>query len=182
MISRKMEIPKDKYMKGHRVKLYPTPEQKEFLNKCIDVDRAMYNWGIEQQNKQYEEYLNGNREKATLNLFDMSKKYTKLRSTTPWLSEIPHATGKSGLIKLSYAYDLFFKKVSRKPRFKSKKNLQHNSFYTRSNRVYFDNDSLKIEGLSSKIKIKFSTEKIKFREIIKPNKMMYRFYKIKQSE
>ena len=35
----------DKYMKGYRLRIYPTEEQKKLINRYIDLYRVVYNWG-----------------------------------------------------------------------------------------------------------------------------------------
>ena len=44
---------------GFRTKLDPTKEQAEYLARACGTARLVFNWGLGQWIKQYEEYKNG---------------------------------------------------------------------------------------------------------------------------
>ena len=66
--------------------------------------------------KAYEE------DKKTLTYYDNAKALTQLKKELVWLKEVNSQSLQATLKDLSLAYDRFFKKISKFPKFKSKKN------------------------------------------------------------
>ena len=150
------EISKNLWYHGYRVQIFPTEEQKEFLDRCIDICRFIHNWALEQENKQYEEYLEGNTKYGFISFYDLESMFTKLRKELDFVESISYHSGLNVIRKVSKAYDAFFKKTARKPRFKSKKYAKP-SYEIRSESMWFEDNMLKIEGLKSLIYTKYYT-------------------------
>ena len=53
-------------IKAHKIRLNPTPEQEEYLRQAAGTRRFVYNWGLAQWRKHYQEYQEGKREKQPL--------------------------------------------------------------------------------------------------------------------
>lgn len=106
----------------YKFRLNPTPDQEVLLNKHFGSVRWVYNFFL---NQRKEEYLNN---KKSLNYYDQSAQLTKLKKLeeTSWLKEVNSQTLQFTLNSLENAYQNFFAKRSKFPRFKSKKS--RNSF------------------------------------------------------
>lgn len=55
-------------IKAHKIRLNPTPEQEEYLRRAAGTRRFVYNWGLAEWKKQYQEYKEGKREKKPTTL------------------------------------------------------------------------------------------------------------------
>lgn len=137
---------KTEYMKGYKIRIYPTESQALVIDKRIDISIAIYNWTIEQEKNQYELYLDGKSNKKFLSYYDLINLFTKFRNENPWVKEIPHGTGCKAIQRAFNAFKMFFKTSNRFPKFKSKKHLRKKSFGIRHDTVYFNDNMLRIEG------------------------------------
>lgn len=153
----KNEIPDNMWFHGYRVRIYPTSEQKEFLDKCFDINRFIYNWTIEQYEIQLEKYNKGEAEKRCLTYHKLCPIFTKMREKNDFVLQIPFQSARGSVLRACKAYDNFFHKNARKPKFKSKKKLKkrRQSFDTRNDRMHFEDNMLKIEGLDTLIYTKY---------------------------
>ena len=145
------------YMHGYKYKLYPTEEQKDQLDQFIDLFRYVYNWGIGKQEEIYKQYKQGTSKYSLYSFFQLGKMFVEERRKNEWLRKIPTSTAKLALRNVSNAYNRFFKKVSKHPKFKSKKNCKK-SFNTRHDRFKVKNNSIRIEGINTYISLGFNTE------------------------
>lgn len=130
------------------VKLYPTEQQKVFLDRQIDLFRHVYNWAL---GKQIESRDKG---EGFIKEGDMKKMFISYRAENEWLQELPMNTGREAIANVFNAYKLFFDKRSRFPKFKSRKKAKK-SFTVRNDwfAFYFRDDYVKISGLPKKEKI-----------------------------
>ena len=149
------------YYKGHKYKIYPTEEQKQKLDRFIDLYRYVYNWALAKEQEIYESYKNGESEKSFYTFFDLSKIFVQYRNSpeNKWLLELPNGTACNAINELVTAYTRFFNNISGYPKFKSKKNSKK-SFTTRNDRFYIDKNTVKIEGLdlNDRIQLGFDSE------------------------
>lgn len=106
--------------KAFKVRIYPTDVQKEFLSKQFGAVRFVYNRFLANRK---DEYLNN---KKSLNYYDDAKSLTELKQQDgyEWLYDINSQTLQASLRNLEVAYQNFFKKRTKFPRFHSKKNKQ----------------------------------------------------------
>jgi putative transposase len=106
----------------YKFRLEPSEEQKILLNKHFGSVRWTYNYFL---NQRKEEYLDN---KKSLNYYDQAKELTEIKKQEDksWLKEINSQTLQFSLNCLDIAYQRFFKKRTKFPRFKSKTN--RNSF------------------------------------------------------
>lgn len=141
-----ININKDCYMKGYKIQLFPTEEQKIFIDRCIELSRYIYNWTLELEINQYELWKLGKSDKKFLNFFDLCKLLSKERNNNTWLQYIPYNSAKGCMRRVLNAYERFFKGISNYPKFKNKKRCKK-SFNTNSSRMYFIDNMLRIEGL-----------------------------------
>lgn len=134
--------------KGYKIKLYPTETQKVFLNRQIELFRWVYNWVIEKESSQYMKFKNGEATKGFLGILDLFSLLKEEREKIDWLGEIPTHTAKEAIRNALNAFNKFFKKVCRYPKYKSKKTAKK-SFQVRNepNAFYFDGEYVRISGL-----------------------------------
>lgn len=134
--------------KGYKIKLYPTEAQKIFLNRQIELFRWVYNWAVEKEDSQYTKFKNGEAEKGFLGILDLYELLKKERLELEWLREISSHTAKEAIRNALNAFNKFFKKVCRYPKYKSKKTAKK-SFQVRNepNAFYFDGEYVRISGL-----------------------------------
>lgn len=103
-------------LKSYKYKLKPNEEQIVLLNKHFGSIRFVYNYFLNERKKEYES------NKQTLNYSDNSKSLTELKKQQEysWLNEINSQSLQTSLKHLDDAYNAFFKKRSKFPKFKSK--------------------------------------------------------------
>src|SRR5258708_9691915 len=106
--------------KAFKFRLYPTEKQAEFLFKQFGAVRFVYNRFLANRK---DEYINN---KKSLNYYTDAKLLTNLKQQDgyAWLYDINAQTLQSSLRNLDVAYQNFFKKRAKFPRFHSKKNKQ----------------------------------------------------------
>ena len=105
--------------KTFKYRCYPTPEQQVLLAKHFGAKRFVYNYFL---NERKSLYL---KNKTTLNYYDNAKSLTALKqSECEWMKEINSQSLQAALRDLDVAYNKFFRKEARFPRFKSKRDKQ----------------------------------------------------------
>ena len=110
---------------GFRYRLYPTGEQETLLAKAFGCARHAYNWAIDQRR---EAYANGER---TPSKFDLNKRMTLHKRELPWLTEVSDWVLKEAIADAVRAYDNFFAKRARFPRYKSKRSPRQSARWLR---------------------------------------------------
>ena len=103
-------------MRTYKYRIKPTEEQKVLIEKHLWCCRFVWNTFLWERKKAYEE------DKKTLTYYDNAKALTQLKKELVWLKEVNSQSLQAILKDLNLAYDRFFKKISKFPRFKSKKN------------------------------------------------------------
>ena len=164
--------PNTQYYKGHKYKIYPTEEQKQKLDRYIDLYRYVYNWALAREQEIYELYKNGKSNKSFYTHFDLNKLYIKFRNLpeNQWLLELPVGTAYNAIRDMISAYKNYFNKITKnKPIFKSKKNSKK-SFSTKKERFYIDNNCIRMEGLpyGDRIDLRFNCNISKNNTCINP--------------
>lgn len=116
-----------------KVRLYPSEMQEQKLWQSVGTARFIYNWTLARQE---ENYKNGGK---FIKDGDLRKEITKLKKTElNWLNEVSNNVAKQAVKDCCNAYKRFFKGLSDKPRFKSRKNSKP-SFYN-------DNGKFKVKS------------------------------------
>ena len=110
----------------------PSEIQEQKLWQSVDTARFIYNWTLARQE---ENYKNGGK---FISDNDLRKEITRLKKTElNWLNEVSNNVAKQAVKDACNSYKRFFKGLSNKPRFKSKKRSKK-SFYN-------DNVKLKVK-------------------------------------
>lgn len=115
-----------------KVRLYPSELQEQKLWQSVGTARFIYNWTLA---KQEENYKNGGK---FISDNELRKEITQLKKTElSWLKEVSNNVAKQAVKDGCEAYKRFFKGLSDKPRFKSRRKSKK-SFYN-------DNCKLKVK-------------------------------------
>ena len=136
-------------LKAYKYRIYPTSEQRLYLNKTFGCTRFVYNKMLADRIKSYEENKD----------LDIKKvKYptpAQYKEEYPWLKEVDSLALANAQMNLDKAYKNFFRDKSVGfPKFKSKKTNRFS--YTTNNQngtIYIEGNFIKIPKLKSKIKI-----------------------------
>lgn len=104
--------------KSYKYRIHPTKDQEIFLDKHFGCSRFVFNFFL---NERKEEYLNN---RNSLSYYDNAKSLTELKDKLIWLKEVNSQSLQSALRNLDIAYNRFFKKISKLPRFKNKNDKQ----------------------------------------------------------
>lgn len=138
-------------IKGFKIRLYPTKDQEQLVWKYIGCCRFIWNYMLalqEERHQNGEKHLSG---------FDMNNLLKPLKNDGEheWLKEVPNASLQRSCGDLAEAYGRGFKKISRFPKFKSKKRTQA-AYPVRCDGVHFlDVNFVKIEKLG---KVRYKTD------------------------
>jgi putative transposase len=106
--------------KAFRYRIYPTKPQRVFLAQQFGAVRFVYNHFLANRK---DEYLNN---KKSLNYFDDAKSLTTLKQVDgyAWLYDVNAQTLQASLRNLEVAYQNFFKKRAKFPKFHKRSNKQ----------------------------------------------------------
>ena len=119
-----------------KVRLYPNEIQEQKLWQSVGTARFIYNWTLA---KQEENYKNGGK---FISDGVLRKEITQLKKNElSWLNEVSNNIAKQAVKDACDAYKKFFKGLSDKPKFKSKKRSKK-SFY---------NDNVKLNVKDNKL-------------------------------
>lgn len=125
---------------GRKVRLFPSEEQEKALWRSAGTARFVYNWTLARQE---ENYNNGNK---FISDNDLRKEITQVKKEDEyrWLSEVSNNVAKQAVKDACAAYKRYFKKVSEKPKFKSRKRSKP-SFYNDNMKIKFRESSVLLE-------------------------------------
>ncbi len=114
-------------IKAHKICLNPTSEQEDYLRRAAGTRRFVYNWGLAEWKKQYQEYKEGKREKKP-NANALKKQFQAIREKKfPWTFDVTKCVIEGAFDDLGDAFSRFFKGQNEYPTFK-KKNKSRESF------------------------------------------------------
>lgn len=141
---------------GKKVRLYQTLEQEQKLWQSVGTARFIYNWTLA---KQEENYKNGGK---FISNNDLRKEITILKKDDlNWLNEVSNNVAKQAVKDGCEAYKKFFKGLSDRPRFKSRRKAKP-SFYNDTSKLKVKEKSVLIEKVGW-IKIKNNSIPMNFK-------------------
>ena len=108
-----------------RIRIYPNKTQINTINRIIGACRFVHNKYLEYNNSIYKEtgnFLSGYEFSKILNELKHSEEYS-------WLKEISSKALKDSIMSAETSYKRFFKKLSNRPRFRSKKQPFQSYFF-----------------------------------------------------
>ena len=118
-------------LRAIRIKLNPTPEQETLFWKSAGTARWAYNFYLSEKERVYHEYLtSGMNGKKDITGCEVRKYINNVlkKTTHKWLSEVGNNVMKQGVRDAEEAYRRYFKGLSGKPCFKSRRRSKI-SFY-----------------------------------------------------
>lgn len=136
--------------KAYKYRIYPNKEQEILIQKTFGCCRFVYNTILAYKQKKYEEGIK-------LSKFGCDNYCNReLKVQCPWLREVDSLALNNSISNLDTAYQRFFKKLVKYPRFKSKHD-NHKSYTTSmvhaNIKIDFDNNRIQLPKLK-KIKAK----------------------------
>lgn len=135
---------------SHKIQLNPNKEQQQMLAQAAGCARFTYNWALAEWNKQYEAG-----EKPSAN--KLLKQFNSIKEKEfPWVYDSPKDANQRPFANLQIAFDNFFKKRSKYPKFKKK--WLDDSFYVSNDRFWTDGTIIKLPVIG-KMKL---TESLRF--------------------
>lgn len=138
-------------IRTYKIRIYPTAEQEEKLWRHIGASRYIWNYMLAEQKRRYEAG------EKHLSAFDTIKLLTPLKKTEEysWLNNVSNTTLQTICRDLDKAYKSCFKKISKAPRFKSRKKAKPN-FPVRADAIYFQDGTVNVEKIG---KTKYRTDR-----------------------
>lgn len=151
-----VEIPNDMYLKGYKIRIYPTKEQIKCIENYINLRRYIYNWAINQEYDNYYLWVTDNADRKLLSKFDLYRKYTKFKHKpgNEFLNELPVDIARFAIDSAFTAFDKYYKLITNKPQFKTKKNQRNMCYGVRADRVFFKGNKVRIPGFKKGMKVK----------------------------
>ena len=134
---------------GYRIKLYPTEDQKDILEKYFNTARAVYNIGINIHESHYEQYKDDPNEYGYISAQRMSVVLTKMKNTMSsyeWLKDYDSEMIKGALRDVERAYNRFKSGQCNMPRYKKRK-FYHKQFVVRSDRLSICENYVRIPSI-----------------------------------
>jgi len=139
--------------RSYKLRIYPKKDQEILLSHHFGCTRFIYNYFLDLRNKTYLEL------KKSTNFYDCSKILTGLKKDEnyTWLQDVNAQSLQASLANLDKAFNSFFQKKSKFPRFKKKQGRQSffvpQGFGLRGNKLYVPKfkEGLKI-SLHQKVK------------------------------
>ncbi|OOB79396.1 MAG: transposase [Epulopiscium sp. Nuni2H_MBin001] len=120
--------------KAYRFRAYPNKAQKNLMDKTFGCVRFVYNFFLGKTMQAYADY------KESPSYKKCSKELTGLKQELEWLREVDKFALQNSLINLDKAYQNFFDKNAKFPKFKSKKKAKC------SYRTSFTNNNIRFEN------------------------------------
>lgn len=134
-------------MRAYKFEIKPNKNQSELLDKHFGSVRFVYNWGLSQKIKSYEQTG------KTLSCFDLIKMIPSLKESNQWLDEINSQSLQASLRNLDNAFTSFFRKNNSFPKFKSKKKSKLSFQCPQNVKIDFGNWLLKLPKFKEPIKV-----------------------------
>lgn len=103
-------------MKGYKFEIFPNDEQKHQIDITISCNRYVWNGFLALKEFRYNEFG------ESMNYNTMSKLLTEIKKADDFLQEVDSTSLQQTLRQLENTFKMFFRKVCKYPRFKSKKN------------------------------------------------------------
>ena len=131
---------------GLKIQIYPTEEQLIEIKKNFGIARYMYNYGINEVQKEYK------KSGEFLGKYDLNNIFTKFKnlSENSWLLQYDATTMKLVLFDVIGAYKMFFKTHNRHPKYKCKKDI-YQQYPVRPERMSIYKDHIRIPGIKTDI-------------------------------
>ncbi|HMK43710.1 MAG TPA: RNA-guided endonuclease TnpB family protein [Dissulfurispiraceae bacterium] len=104
--------------RAYRYRIYPTEDQKQFLEQHFGCCRFVYNHFLALRAKKWKN------EQISVSGFDCKGMLPELKRQHPWLAEVNSQSLQAAVLNLESAYRRFFKGLGKYPRFHKKHSRQ----------------------------------------------------------
>ena len=143
---------KQKLFKAYKFRLYPNEEQEQFINQNIGNARFIYNHCLAMKKDLWKS------EKKKFSYTDMSKHITDLKKYQQyeWLKLSDSIALQQSLRDLDTAFQRFFKKKAKYPRFHNKHKKNSYRTINQNGTIAIENGKLRLPKLKTVIKVKQS--------------------------
>jgi putative transposase len=99
---------------AHRIRLRPNRNQENYFLRACGISRFTWNWALEAWKKGYERG-------EKLNSLELKNQFNVIKAESyPWVYEVTKYASQQPFIHLQSAFQRFFRKQSRYPRYKKK--------------------------------------------------------------
>lgn len=149
--------------KAVKVQIYPRESDKELLAKHFGARRFVFNKFLEIKQKEYLENENNIGYNACAALVAEMKKLPEFE----WMNEINSQSIQAALKDLDGAYDKFFRKITKFPKFKSKHNYHQSFKVPQFSKIDWESKTIKIPKFKTPFKFrgKYSGELLKVNSV-----------------
>lgn len=103
-------------IKGYKFRIYPNEEQSKKIDNTCSACNYVYNGMLAYKQFRYKEFG------EKYSKFDLNKVLTQVKKSDTWLNEFDSKALQQTISHMDRAYDAFFNKRGKFPRFKSKRN------------------------------------------------------------
>ena len=136
---------------SYKVRLFPTKEQEKIFYQYFGACRFVYNLGIDIEEQQYQDYLDGKTETRRLKKIGLNNLFTQLKNNVDkykWLKQFDATTLKLVLFDLDHAYEMFLSNTNKNERPKYKSRIySKKQFPVRSERLYLTETHARIPSI-----------------------------------
>lgn len=150
MARKKLDLSDNNFrIKGYKIELILNDSDKKYLDRCGELSNYIYNWAIEQEYKQNSLYKQGlvSKSERFIREKEMREAYNKLKKDRTFLKSIDYESARISYRRAIFAFEMYFNKLCRKPKYKSKKKSKGcYSLGIRSDRINFDDHSVRLPG------------------------------------
>jgi len=131
---------------GKKVRIIPSIEQEKKLWQSVGTARFIYNWTLARQEENYTPKGTSKNGGKFISDGDLRKELTILKKTEEfkWLNEVSNNVVKQAVKDGCEAFKKFFKGLSHRPRYKSRKKSKP-SFYNDTSKLKVKNNAVLIE-------------------------------------
>ena len=139
-------------LKSYKFRLYPDESQKQFFNQCIGNARFVYNHCLALKKELWEN------EKKSISINELSRHITDLKRYPEyeWLKNSDSVALQQSLRDLDTAFQIFFKKKAKYPRFHNKHRKNSYRTINQHNQIRFENGKLRLPKLKTLVKVRQS--------------------------
>lgn len=134
---------------SYRVRLFPTKEQEKIFYEYFGACRFVYNLGIDIEEQQYQDFLDGKTDTRRLKKIGLNNLFTKLKNTESkyaWLKKYDSTTLKIVLFDVDHAYEAFLDRKCKRPKYKSRI-YSKKQFPIRPERLYLTETHARIPSI-----------------------------------
>ena len=139
-------------LKAYKFRLYPNEEQKQFFNQCIGNARFVYNHCLSLRKDLWKN------EQKTLSMKELSKHITDLKKYQEyeWLKKSDSIALQQSLRDLDSAFQRFFKKKAKYPRFHNKHKKNSYRTINQNGTLAIEDGKLRLPKLKTLVKVRQS--------------------------